>query len=105
MDRHEHIGDVRGHGLMLALELVEDRQTKKPLSNQATFEFGVDIVMRGLLLSVLDNQLRFFPPLIIDQDIADEMVAIVDRAIARGPGAGISRKVRMAKELVLSKLG
>jgi adenosylmethionine-8-amino-7-oxononanoate aminotransferase len=105
MEKHEVIGDVRGQGLMLALELVEDRQKKTPLSQERTFEIGVDIHVRGLMHSVQGNQLRFFPPLIIDEAIADEMVTIVDRSLRSGLRANIGRKVRLVKEFALSRIG
>lgn len=103
MDRHEIIGDVRVHGLMLALELVGDRETKQPLDDTTVFDLGRDAVMRGLLLSIHKNQLRLLPPLIIDQALAEEIVEILDKALTTSVRAGIGRKARLLKELIASR--
>jgi 4-aminobutyrate aminotransferase len=80
--RHPTIGEIRGKGLMVGVELVEDRTTKEPARQivkdllQAAFERGL------LLLPCGASTIRFMPALNISQDIADEGLAIFDRALA-----------------------
>ena len=70
MERHPIIGDVRGLGLFIGIELVQDRQTKRPAATEATY-----IVERmkdhGILLSIdgpLHNVLKLKPPIVFDED-------------------------------------
>jgi adenosylmethionine-8-amino-7-oxononanoate aminotransferase len=104
MDKHEIIGDVRGKGLMIAMELVNDRETKEPLPDTEAYDIGLDAIMRGMLFSISKNNFRLFPPLIIDEGFVDEMVQIFDGALATGFAAGIGRKARLVAELARSKL-
>ena len=67
MDKYDTIGDVRGKGLMVAIELVEDRQTKVPAKERTAnvFEAAKD---NGLLIGKggLDgNIIRITPPMCI----------------------------------------
>ena len=101
--KQELIGDVRGRGLMIALELVKDRATKEPLADAETYDIGLDAILRGMWFSISKNCFRFFPPLIIDEIFVDEVVAIIDKSLATGLTAGIGRKARLARELVRAK--
>ncbi len=80
-ERHPSMGDVRGLGLMIGVELVRDRQTKARAANlrdwvvQRAFEKGL------LLLGAGVNVVRFMPPLIITEEIADEGLAIFEEAL------------------------
>jgi len=82
-ERYEIIGDVRGKGLMVGAEIVNDRKTKeygaKHVDNilDYTWKHGV------LLISCGKSTLRFVPPLIIDEDLADEAMEVVEDAVAR----------------------
>lgn len=99
---HPLIGDVRGRGLMLAVELVKDRQTKQPLTEDEAFNFILDILDRGFLISLGSPVL--FPPLTINQEIADQIVRAFDQSLHTGILPELSRKTRMVKEFALSKL-
>jgi 4-aminobutyrate aminotransferase len=78
---HPNIGDVRGKGLMLAAELVKDKETKErasELRNQLTQE----CYKRGLiLLGCGANSVRFSPPLIVTTDEVDEALSIFVEAL------------------------
>jgi adenosylmethionine-8-amino-7-oxononanoate aminotransferase len=100
---HSQIGDVRGQGLMLAIELVKDRRSKEPLTPRQMHDLLVDITLRGLLVSTRVNQVRLVPPLITDQTLADEMVGILDRALDSHLSAQVGRKARMLKEFAAWK--
>jgi 4-aminobutyrate aminotransferase len=81
-DKHPLIGDVRGRGLMVGVELVRDRQTKE----RATDERDAVVTaafMRGLLvLGAGKNAVRFSPPLILTRAEADTAVRIFDEALS-----------------------
>jgi 4-aminobutyrate aminotransferase-like enzyme/Ser/Thr protein kinase RdoA (MazF antagonist) len=81
--RHELVGDVRGRGLCLGVELVRDRATREP----ATAEAGAVANMardEGVLLSMdgpFDNVLKIKPPLVLAADDAARAVEVLDGAL------------------------
>jgi 4-aminobutyrate aminotransferase len=81
MARHPLVGDVRGRGLMIGVELVRDRQTKERAIEERNavvtraFERGL------LLLGAGKNAIRFSPPLVLTRDQADVAVRIFDEAL------------------------
>ncbi len=82
--KHALIGDIRGLGLMLGIELVKDRTTKEPAKDEcaAVFEACKDM---GLLIGkggLWGNTLRIKPPMIFTQTDADFMLAVLDEALA-----------------------
>ncbi len=78
--RHRLIGEVRGCGLMIGIELVRNRQTKE----RATSERDALVMAafrRGLLvLAAGANTIRLSPPLVITKDQAETAVSILDAA-------------------------
>jgi alanine-glyoxylate transaminase/(R)-3-amino-2-methylpropionate-pyruvate transaminase len=83
-EKHALIGDVRGLGLMLGIELVKDRGTKEPAKDEcaAVFEACKDL---GLLIGkggLWGNTLRVKPPLIFSKSDADFLLAVLDEALA-----------------------
>jgi alanine-glyoxylate transaminase/(R)-3-amino-2-methylpropionate-pyruvate transaminase len=85
MASHRLIGDVRGMGLMLGLELVRDRGTKSP-APQETAEVHEAAREMGLLIGKggLDgNVLRIKPPMCITAEDVDFALDVLDRALAR----------------------
>ena len=82
--KHPLIGDVRGMGLMQALELVEDRTTKQP-SPAGTNALMEEARKRGLLIGkggFHGNVIRMSPPLNISKADVDEAVRILDESFA-----------------------
>jgi 4-aminobutyrate aminotransferase-like enzyme len=82
-EKHELIGDVRGMGLMQALELVKDRKTKEPATAETAMmlEAARD---RGLLIGrggLLGNVIRMSPPLNISKVDVDEACKVLDRSL------------------------
>ena len=82
--KHDLIGEVRGKGLMIGVELVKDRATKEPAKEEcaAVFERCKD---KGLLIGkggLWGNTLRIKPPMCINRDDADFMLAVIDEALA-----------------------
>ena len=83
-EKYALIGDVRGMGLMQALELVEDRKTKQPAAN-ATNSLMEEARKRGLLVGkggFYGNVIRLSPPLNITKTDVDEAVRILDESFA-----------------------
>ena len=83
MNKHSIIGDVRGHGLFIGVELVRDRITKEPAVPEID-----DIVEqmrdRGFLLSTdgpLHNVLKIKPPIVFSKKNADDMVRNLDEVL------------------------
>ena len=65
-ERHEAIGDVRGgHGLMLALELVADRGSKKPADKAVPARVQDVAYKAGAMVRVSGNNIILSPPLIV----------------------------------------
>jgi alanine-glyoxylate transaminase/(R)-3-amino-2-methylpropionate-pyruvate transaminase len=82
--KHSLIGDIRGLGLMLGVELVKDRKTKEPAKEEcaAVFEACKDM---GLLIGkggFSGNTLRIKPPMIFSSTDADYLLAVLDEALA-----------------------
>ena len=79
--RHPAIGDVRGLGLMVGLELVADRATRAPAADlvhaveRLAFERGL------LLLAAGQSTLRFAPPLLVDELDVDTALRILDECL------------------------
>lgn len=82
MARHTCIGDVRGVGLMLAVDLVKDRASREPDPETldkvlySAFEEGLALLGCG------DSSVRIAPPLIVSEGEADTAVSIIDRVLA-----------------------
>jgi 4-aminobutyrate aminotransferase len=80
-DTHRLIGDVRGRGLMIGVELVRDRRTKERAAKErdalvvAAFKIGL------LILGAGPNSIRFSPPLVLTRDQADIAVSLFDKAL------------------------
>jgi 4-aminobutyrate aminotransferase len=81
MQKHDCIGDVRGLGLMVGVEFVEDKASMKPAPDlrdrieHACFERGLIILGAGV------NTIRWSPPLIITRENIDVALEIFDAAI------------------------
>jgi 4-aminobutyrate aminotransferase/(S)-3-amino-2-methylpropionate transaminase len=78
------VGDVRGLGPMLLVELVTDRETKTPLAAADTLAVVRHAVANGVLLiraGLFSNCIRFLPPLNMPEDMLREALAVVGRAI------------------------
>lgn len=83
-ERHALIGDVRGMGLMQAIELVEDRVTKQP-APAATNRFAEACKRRGLLVGkggLYGNTVRIAPPMLIGEAEVDQACDVMDAAMA-----------------------
>lgn len=80
-EKHRIIGDVRGQGLLLGIELVEDRATKRLVSNDFTKALFQECLRRGLLAMVYTPVIRLNPPLNIPEETALEGLELFDEAL------------------------
>ncbi len=79
--RHEVIGQVRGKGLMIGMELVVDRASRKP-ARELTDALITRAYHNGLiLLSCGQSTVRFMPPLMISEADVDEAVKLVEHSL------------------------
>ncbi len=86
--RHASIGDVRGKGLVVGIELVKDRETKEPATRLRD-----DVINRAfrkglLILGCGPSTLRFMPALTVDGQTVDETMAIFEESLAEAESEG-----------------
>lgn len=79
-EKYEAIGNVRGKGLMCAIEMVSDRKTKKPAGKIYMSELGDRIYDAGGLVRILGHNLVLSPPLILTRKDSDEIASVVETA-------------------------
>jgi 4-aminobutyrate aminotransferase len=81
-EKHSIVGEVRGKGLMIGIELVKDRQTREPHPEarrkvlRRAFEQGL------LVLGCGESTVRLMPPLVIERTHADFALEVLDRCIS-----------------------
>ncbi|HXK01625.1 MAG TPA: aspartate aminotransferase family protein [Verrucomicrobiae bacterium] len=83
-DKHEIVGDVRGMGLMQAIELVEDRKTKAPATAQSALLMEAARENRILMGKggLYGNVLRVTPPMNIGRSDVDQFIDALDKSLA-----------------------
>lgn len=88
--KHPTIGDVRGSGLFLGIELVRDRESREPAPIVASY-----VAQRARQLGVLlstdgpqHNVIKIKPPIVFSDSDADELIRVVDRVLAEVPSKG-----------------
>ena len=81
-EKHPLVGDVRGRGLMIGVEITRDKKAKTPASDlrdkivESTFERGV------LFLGAGESSVRLSPPLIVSKEQADIAMNVLEECIA-----------------------
>lgn len=81
-EKYPFIGDVRGRGLLIGMDLVKDRRTKEPLAAPVTEAIFLAALRRGLLLMGYFARVRINPPLTLSEEEAREGAAILDEVFA-----------------------
>lgn len=76
--KHPLIGDVRGLGVFWALDLVDDPQSRQPVSGGVMLQLKKALMDRGLLPFLADNRIHVVPPCIITPDEVAKALAIYD---------------------------
>jgi len=89
---HPQVGDVRGRGLLMAVELVADAKTRRPLPRAErraetvaarAFDEGLIVYpSAGCATGTEGDVILLAPPLVATDDEVDEMIAILDRVLA-----------------------
>jgi 4-aminobutyrate aminotransferase-like enzyme len=82
--RHTMMGDIRGHGLWVGVELVRDRATKEPATEESRRAINL-MKERGVLMGRIgqfDNVLKMRPPLPFSRANADLLLATLDEVLA-----------------------
>ena len=72
---------MRGRGLLIGVELVADRQTKKPLDRKITMALFEECLARGLITMCYGPVIRINPPLVITEREALQGLTILDEAL------------------------
>jgi 4-aminobutyrate aminotransferase len=79
-EQSEIVGDVRGKGLMIGMEIVEDKESKKPAPQKVTeimmrsWKRGINVITCGA------STIRIAPPMIITRDLVDSAMDIIEDA-------------------------
>lgn len=80
-EKHAMIGDVRGKGLCIGVDLVQDRHAKQPAAKEA-LKVCWYCYTHGVLLTTLNQSvLRFQPPLVIEEDDLDIALDVIEAAL------------------------
>jgi 4-aminobutyrate aminotransferase len=81
MDKHPIIGDVRGKGLMVGVELVRDRVTKERATDERNAVVNEAFSRGMLILGAGRNAVRFSPPLVLTKAQADTAIRLFDESL------------------------
>ncbi len=81
-DKFEFVGEVRGRGLMIGIELVKDKQSKVLIDKKVSTRIFQECLKRGLLSMAYGNPIRIIPPLILTEKVALQAVDIFDEVFS-----------------------
>lgn len=75
------VGKAHGRGLMLGIELVEDKKTKRPLPKPLLKKVFEALLQNGVLVMLGGNSFRLYPALNIEPEVAKNGIRIIDRVL------------------------
>ncbi len=81
-DNHQIFGDARGKGLLLAIDLVKDKNTREPFVQAGKMVYE-EAFSKGLAWIPAGNILRLAPPLIMTEELAEKALEIIDESITK----------------------
>jgi 4-aminobutyrate aminotransferase-like enzyme len=81
-EKYRCVGEVRGQGLLLGVELVRDRTTREPVPKAVSQALYQECLRRGLASMSYTTPIRINPPLVISEEAALAGLAILDEALA-----------------------
>jgi len=81
-EKYELIGDVRGRGLMIGIELVRNKKTKEPACEE-TLRFEKEALKRGIIFGVskflgMGNVVKIKPPLVINEEEVERVLEVFE---------------------------
>lgn len=76
------VGDVRGLGMMFAIEFVADKTTREPLGASAMTKIVEACFARGLFVHVGGNKIILLPPFILDKEQLDEAARVLRKVVS-----------------------
>ncbi len=84
VDKFSSVGEVRGKGLMIAIDLVTDKQTREPINPESGFANQVAAVARaeGVLVRPVGTKIILSPPLVYQQQHCDQLAQALDKAFS-----------------------
>lgn len=77
-----HVGDIHGHGLFKGMDLVADKKTKEPISDEAAKEVGKRNLDNGLLCRAYHGRLGMTPALVVTKEQVDWALSVLRPTIA-----------------------
>lgn len=77
-EKYPFIGEVRGRGLLIGVELVKNKQTKEKMDKETCKFIFKECLRRGLIMMSYNPDIRINPPLMIDEATAEEGIDIMD---------------------------
>jgi 4-aminobutyrate aminotransferase-like enzyme len=80
-DRHPIIGEVRGRGALLAIELVKDKGTREPFVEAGNYVYQAAF-RRGLAWATAGNILRITPPIVMSTELMGKGLDLIEESIA-----------------------
>ncbi|SDZ40605.1 aminotransferase class III-fold pyridoxal phosphate-dependent enzyme [Bacillus sp. 166amftsu] len=78
---HPNVGDIRGEGLMIAIEFIENESLKTPVSFEWGYQFNKNLQKEGVLGNFFNSILLMYPPLIINKDECDFLIKGIKNAL------------------------
>jgi 4-aminobutyrate aminotransferase/(S)-3-amino-2-methylpropionate transaminase len=81
-DKYEFVGDVRGRGLMIGIDLVRDGSTRREMGRKVMEVIFKEALKRGLVMMGYFPRIRINPPLVISEAQAEVGLAIIDEVFA-----------------------
>lgn len=80
--RFEFVGEVRGKGLMIGIELVRDKRTREPLDAPVAQAVFQEALRRGLIIMVSDSRIRINPALTMTEEVAEQGIGLLEECFA-----------------------
>lgn len=87
-EKFEFVGEVRGRGMMIGIELVKSKETKERVSKSVSRKIFDECLKRGLISMSYSNPIRIITPLMISEKLALEGVAILEEVFAEVQKSG-----------------
>lgn len=102
MDKHPIIGDVRGVGLFIGIDLVKDRETREPATAEA--QHIISRMKHEFILLSADgphrNILKIKPPMVFNQKNADRVIATLDEVLTEMKQSGVNNILNPERKVI-----